>query len=184
MVVPTGTVISYLGQEGNLNALESQGWLNCDGSSVSSDDYPDLWSAIGNAYGTTGEGQFNLPDLRGMFLRGVDPTGVVDPDYSTRLSPDPSGAGTGGPVVGSRQGHQLLNHQHNWDQNFGSIGWDGSDINVQLTSNSPNGGNQGSLPTTDTDGGGAETRSVNVYAYFLIYAASSSDSSRRHRHES
>ena len=47
-------------------------------------------------------------------------------------------------------------------------GWSGDDLNIQLCAGSPHGGNLDSLPTTNVDGGGNETRPFNVYAYYLI----------------
>ncbi len=66
-LVPPGTVIAFAGD------TPPEGWLPCDGSSVSRADYPALFAAIGT---THGEGEqvssFRLPDFRGRFLRGVD----------------------------------------------------------------------------------------------------------------
>lgn len=169
MSLPAGTIIAYLGSEANLNVLESQGWLNCDGRSVPTTDYGQLWTAISNTFGSSGQGYFNLPDLRGMFLRGVDSAGAVDPDYVSRTSPVPGNDAVVGPLVGSRQGHEVVNHQHNWNGNFSYITDSGDDISVQL---SGEGGNAGTLPTTNIDGGGNETRPANVYAYYLIFAGS------------
>ncbi len=46
------------------------GWLVCDGSNVSIEDYPELYAIIGTSFGG-GEGTFNLPDFTsrvvGMF---------------------------------------------------------------------------------------------------------------------
>ncbi|MGR2681047.1 phage tail protein [Chromobacterium haemolyticum] len=49
------------------------GWLKCDGSPASRSTYPGLFAAIGTTYGA-GDGvtTFNLPDLRGEFIRGWD----------------------------------------------------------------------------------------------------------------
>lgn len=43
------------------------GWLFAQGQTVAQDDYPDLFSVVGTAYNTGGEGagNFRLPDLRG-----------------------------------------------------------------------------------------------------------------------
>ena len=42
------------------------GWLECDGSAVSREDYPTLFAAIGTTWGAgDGSTTFNLPDLRG-----------------------------------------------------------------------------------------------------------------------
>lgn len=45
------------------------GWLQCDGSSVTTAAYPDLFTAIGYTYGGAGA-NFNLPDLVDTFVRG------------------------------------------------------------------------------------------------------------------
>lgn len=55
------------------------GWLACDGSDVSRTSYPQLFSAIGTVYGSgNGSTTFNLPDLRGEFVRGWDASRGVD----------------------------------------------------------------------------------------------------------
>jgi hypothetical protein len=52
------------------------GWLVADGRAVSRTTYSDLFTLVGTTYGTgDGSTTFNLPDLRGMFLRGVDNAG-------------------------------------------------------------------------------------------------------------
>ncbi|EJF76925.1 hypothetical protein ME7_00675 [Bartonella birtlesii LL-WM9] len=55
------------------------GWLLCDGQAYSRLLYSDLFAAIGTMWGPgNGEKTFNVPDLRGMFLRGFDYFGFVD----------------------------------------------------------------------------------------------------------
>lgn len=59
-----------------------EGYLECDGSSVSRSDYPDLFSVIGTTYGD-GDGitTFNLPNLNGRVALGVSnsyPIGSID----------------------------------------------------------------------------------------------------------
>lgn len=49
-------------------------WLLCYGQSVSTSTYAALFSVIGYTYGGSG-GSFNLPDLRGRTLAGVDNMG-------------------------------------------------------------------------------------------------------------
>lgn len=71
--VPAGMVMHFAG------AAAPSGWLACDGSAVARADYADLFSAIGTAYGAgDGSTTFNLPDLRGEFLRGLDSGRGVD----------------------------------------------------------------------------------------------------------
>lgn len=49
------------------------GYLKADGSAVSRTTYADLFASIGTDYGSgDGSSTFNLPDLRGQFLRGLD----------------------------------------------------------------------------------------------------------------
>ncbi|EJF79949.1 tail fiber protein [Bartonella doshiae] len=49
------------------------GWLLCDGSNYLRDEYPELFAAIGETWGSGDSyGTFNVPDLRGVFLRGLD----------------------------------------------------------------------------------------------------------------
>jgi microcystin-dependent protein len=53
------------------------GYLVCDGSLQSTTTYPELFNAIGYLYGGSGT-SFQLPDLRGEFIRGAALTGTVD----------------------------------------------------------------------------------------------------------
>jgi Phage Tail Collar Domain len=66
-LVPAGSIISYAG----INP--PSGWLFCDGSIVTKNDYPYLYTAIGYTYGKTSlTNQFKLPDLRGRMMIGFD----------------------------------------------------------------------------------------------------------------
>ena len=59
--------------------------LFCDGSEISREEYRDLFNVIGTIYGNgDGETTFNLPDLRGQFIRGFDPLATRDPQGTTR----------------------------------------------------------------------------------------------------
>jgi microcystin-dependent protein len=70
---PPGAVMHYATQ------TAPDGWLVCNGSTVSRLDYPALFAAIGTVYGA-GDGvtTFVLPDLRGEFIRGWDGGRGVD----------------------------------------------------------------------------------------------------------
>lgn len=52
------------------------GYLFCDGASLSTSQYPYLFQAIGYTFGGSGS-SFNLPDLREKFVRGVGSTHVL-----------------------------------------------------------------------------------------------------------
>ena len=57
-VIPVGTIVPYGGESA------PQGWLMCNGNSVNSTNYQDLFNVIGHTYGGGGD-NFNLPDLEG-----------------------------------------------------------------------------------------------------------------------
>ena len=60
-------------------ASAPEGFLLCDGSALSRTSYSTLFEAIGTAYGTgDGSSTFNIPDLRGEFIRGTDGGRGVD----------------------------------------------------------------------------------------------------------
>lgn len=55
------------------------GWLKANGAAVSRSTYATLFSAIGTTFGNgNGSTTFNLPDLRGEFLRGWDDGRAID----------------------------------------------------------------------------------------------------------
>ena len=65
--VPSGTVSYYVAD------TPPDGWLVADGSEINRTDYADLFSAIGTTYGEGDSSTtFNIPDLRGVFIRGLD----------------------------------------------------------------------------------------------------------------
>ena len=53
------------------------GWLKANGATVDTGEYPALYGAIGTTYGGSAS-SFNLPDLRGEFLRAADDGRGVD----------------------------------------------------------------------------------------------------------
>ena len=71
---PAGMVIAFAGN------TAPNGFLYCDGSAVSRVTYSNLFSIIGTTYGVgDGTNTFNLPDLRGEFIRGFDDGRGADP---------------------------------------------------------------------------------------------------------
>lgn len=92
-----GLILPYGGE----TVASDTPWLLCDGSnldSVANSKYAKLYSIVGIIYGGTGADDFNLPDLRGTFIRGrdYDGSGV---DVDTR-------------AVGSMQTHSMKRHCH------------------------------------------------------------------------
>lgn len=54
------------------------GWLKANGGAVSRTTYADLFAEIGTAFGSVDSTTFNLPELRGEFLRGWDDSRGID----------------------------------------------------------------------------------------------------------
>lgn len=76
------------------------GTVWCDGTSYSTTGtYAALFAVCGYSHGGSGA-NFNVPDLRGRFLRGNDPTGAHDPNYNTRSTMNTGGNAAG---IGSVQ---------------------------------------------------------------------------------
>jgi microcystin-dependent protein len=71
--IPVGTV-NYFARQ-----FPPEGWLFCDGRAVSRDVFADLFNMLGSSFGSgDGSKTFNLPDLRGEFIRGLDEGRGVD----------------------------------------------------------------------------------------------------------
>ena len=65
--VPTGSVHMMA------TTTAPSGYLECDGTAVSRTTYADLFTTIGTTWGEgDGSSTFNVPDLRGEFVRGWD----------------------------------------------------------------------------------------------------------------
>ncbi len=154
------------------------GWLLCDGRAVSRTQYQSLFDAIGVSWGKgNGSSTFNVPDLRGMFLRGVSGDSSRDEDAESRMAV--SEGGNTGNKVGSYQEDAIRNIT-------GQIGF--MDI-YRLTNPNTNGAfyaiegtNNGPHVETDKDNGlikfdasrapgvsvGSDNRPKNVYVTYII----------------
>ena len=76
-----------------------QNFLTCDGSSQNAVTFADLFAVLGFKYGGSGA-NFNLPDLRGTFIRGRAGGSGNDPDRTSRTD---RGDGVTGDRVGTKQ---------------------------------------------------------------------------------
>ena len=145
--VPVGSIVAFGA------AKPPAGWLVCNGAAVSRETYPDLFTAIGTAFGAgDGASTFNLPDLRGEFVRGWDNGRGVD----------------AGRKFGSGQAEEIGPHHHGMSQLrfWGRIGNGGNNMNAEF--NTENAGTQRSIATDENDG--AETRPRNVALLYCIKA--------------
>lgn len=64
--MPSGSIGAYAGSSA------PSGWLLCDGTSYAQSSYPNLYSAIGTVYGSSGGGYFSVPNLLGRITCGVN----------------------------------------------------------------------------------------------------------------
>ncbi|GAA5108541.1 phage tail protein [Bartonella jaculi] len=162
---PAGFIASF--------AMEKlpEGWLLCDGKEYSRKEYKDLFEAIGEKWGYGNNySTFNVPDLRGMFLRGLDCGKQIDK----------------GRVLGSRQQDSFKAHTHEgktnkvgehthtvpgWSyfptQTFGR-GMNGVYYEFKEFETSTAGAHEHKLDLQKT--GGDETRPVNVAVVYAIKA--------------
>lgn len=68
-IIPIGTVLMYAA------ATEPNGWIFCDGRELNRTVYSNLFQKLGTLYGSgNGTSTFNLPDTRGIFIRGAGTT--------------------------------------------------------------------------------------------------------------
>lgn len=161
--VPCGTILPFA-KDVSSTGLPT-GYLLCDGSSISQTSFATLHTVIGAAFGdgTTGtgaavSGNFNLPDFRGLFLRGMAHTSTADPDSGTRTAYI-----TGGQTVdnvGSYQADEYKNHTHPSNPN------NPGDIYASGTGRQA-ASYYGSLINTGASGGN-ETRPKNIYVDYII----------------
>lgn len=197
---PIGSIVPYGGgaTPKDLAGLEELGWLPCDGRTAPRKTYAKLYEAVGDAFGAgDGETTFNLPDLRGRFVRGVNdnapntPANSRDSDATNRLA---SGLrGYSGDKVGSLQLGSTALPQNPFRTGFiganGELFSDGGGAKLTFTGSNESGGNgsyfsnstqpHGSfnpdvgLPNHDHiigRGGDKETRPVNIAVHWLIRA--------------
>lgn len=146
-------------------------WLLCDGKEYSVTDdhgmYKNLFAVIGTYWGSRSLNHFNVPDLRGMFLRGWNDGRGSQGDPEALLRSLPAGAPSDpvvqGNQVGSSQADLLSSHGHTltaptkwgdkWAPPYGFGGDDGDLGNTTLSTSSF---------------GGSETRPKNVAVLYGI----------------
>lgn len=133
LTVPSGAVQYFA-----MSAAPA-GWLVANGTTVSRSTYAALFAAIGTVFGAgDGATTFNLPDLRGEFIRGWSYGRSVD-----------SGRG-----MGSWQDQSIQAHAHNYYTVSGAEGG--------IPTATPTAASKAMGLATTTESGSAETRPRNV----------------------
>ena len=165
--IPAGTILAFGGDFDKIPA----GWLLCDGREISRSEYANLYNAIETAWGHGNNSTtFNIPDCRGLFLRGVAGNTLNDPDVAARL-PQKEG-GNSSNKVGSIQGDAIRNITGAWGGGYsgtpfanGAFGQSGGTSVANWDS--------GSRPAFDFDASrvvptGHDNRPKNVYVNYII----------------
>lgn len=135
------------------------GYLLCDGSAISRATYSALYAIIGDAFGEgDGSTTFNLPDLRGRFLRGKDGGAGNDPDAGSRTASGTNG--NTGDNIGSLQADQYKSHTHQFGSSNSSFG-SGYPEAVDQNNGSP-------VFYNTSSSGGNETRPKNINVNYMI----------------
>jgi Phage Tail Collar Domain len=182
---PVGTIVAYAGSIRGLGNEAQLGWFVCDGRLIAADSFPSYNENVGTLYGSNNFGDsLALPDLRGLFLRGVNTGTQSSGPYAARIDSlaDPQDGRNAPPGlnatasrlgVGSIQNDAFQGHWHQSapsgintsDENlpstplFGSHPLDSRDYWAQTPVSDGVHGN----PRTSS-----ESRSKNSYVYWLI----------------
>jgi len=155
--VPVGTIVASMLSEDQFaeatydnteSDLTKRKWTLADGKTVESSQYVII---TGNA---------NVPDLRGMFLRGLNvgrDDGKEDPDGGDR---------EGGNIAGSYQSDQNLRHNHSTTFWYVNTTDSGNKYDSLWNVDPPS--NQSVHSTTFNGGSEARPRNIAVYYYIKI----------------
>ena len=170
--VPTGSVFCLA-----VNTVPT-GYVKCNGASYSrTGTYAALFAVIGTTYGAADSSHFNVPDLRGEFVRGFDDSRGVDNNRQ----------------VGTSQGGENAQHNHaasssvsesSHTHNRGGLDLGGGSGSVAITlgsgqsyqigyGNSISSKSSGSATTgisvsTTTSNQGSEARPRNIAMLYII----------------
>jgi microcystin-dependent protein len=160
---PVGLVVPYPG------ASAPTGWLLCNGSSQLTATYPNLFSVIGYNYGGSGA-NFNVPDYRGMFLRGTGSHGTLQTASGSNFS----GPALHGNQLDMEQSHKHVDsgHVHGGDIGYNPISNIVSGLSFTTTSTTNTGSAVIGTQTTDGVNGspriGSETRPASYGINYII----------------
>ena len=152
---PSGTIITFAG------STAPAGYLECNGQAVDRTTYAALFAVVGTAFGVgDGSTTFNVPDLRGEFVRGWDDGRGID----------------SGRAFASTQNSQNLAHGHNLTDPGHSHTGTFSDDTSAVAAGGASAGGAPSAATTNSEvtgitvqnSGGSEARPRNIALLFCI----------------
>ena len=182
--VPVGTIQPFAGDVDDI----PKGWTLCDGKPIdvgTNKEYADLGKVLNGFWANTNAYNFKVPDLRGIFLRGVngDRTGnFADPDKASRTNAEGTPIGS---ILGSYQGDEFESHNHGGGSHSHSLPYQVW-VNANVTASaggcgdwitadasgcymrSRNLGTNSSGTIISSEGGSTETRPKNAYVNYII----------------
>jgi hypothetical protein len=175
---PVGAIVPFAGVSGKV----PEGWLICDGREISrfkegGTQFTELFNVIGVTWGVgDGSTTYNLPDLRGMFLRGANRVinGMgersdiyLDEDFPGRVWANELQQNEDG--IGSYEMDEYKVHNHinnkldKYNKDIGSSGGNFQSLVVDEGSMTEN------YPCKYTSfAGGKETRPKNAAIHYII----------------
>lgn len=165
--VPIGAIVSTALPVGT---AVPAGYLLCDGTSYSTATYPNLFGIMQYGYGGSGA-NFNVPDFRNRFQRGLDSmdgrSNAAGIDLGPRSASASGGSASGN---GSFENFMFQGHWHEVWTHTGNIDNQGGQI-----FNNPITATQARLKELISDGVttpqvSTETRPINVTVYYFVRA--------------
>lgn len=159
-VIPTGVIEMYAG------STAPDGWLICDGSSVSRAAYNNLFKVIGVTYGAgNSNSTFTLPDMRGRVPIGVgtgagltaralaattgtETVTLIEANLPSHTHTTTVGTQSANHTHSGTSGDQSVTHQHYWNHYIGTSGSYG--IFDSATASSSGTPNTGGIQTNHT----------------------------------
>ena len=160
--VPAGSVFTFA------STTVPSGYLECNGAAVSRSTYATLFATISTTFGVgDGSSTFNLPDLRGQFVRGWanNATGTGDDGRSFASSQADQNKTHGHTASVTDPGHKHVTKGHG-TQDDGGSNLTGS-TSGGTSSTSMNDANTGISVSVASDGG-AEVRVKNIALMYVI----------------
>ena len=162
---PVGSITAWIGD----GASPPPGWAFCDGQIVDSGDprYTQLWNVVHDTYGDGGDGsggRFAVPDLRGLFLRGLDDGRGLDADRTLGAVYQDGRVGVHDHSI-SDPGHgHSYNFEVGWGNwSFGGNNWAGTVRGYPASSVNPSTTGIAVLPSAP-----GETRPVNFAVRYIV----------------
>ena len=160
--VPAGSIFTFA------STTVPSGYLECNGAAVSRSTYATLFATISTTFGVgDGSSTFNLPDLRGQFVRGWanNATGTGDDGRSFASSQADQNKTHGHTASVTDPGHKHVTKGHG-TQDDGGSNVTGS-TSGGSSSTSMNDANTGITVSVASDGG-AEVRVKNIALMYVI----------------